>query len=156
MLAHSVFTVLRNENKFQTRNKSKRTSVEPAIFRPEIVQYMKDARSQLEVARGTAVIQLSDGEQVYTDKQVAGLGKNYMRETARNEAVAAYTFFIQLYALDALLGHVESGKVAVDGSVETISRYVDELCECPPDVDLLLTMHCGCYLLGIPMTSRLL
>lgn len=127
VLAHSVFTVLRNENKFQTRNKSKRTSVEPAIFRPEIVQYMKDARLQLEAARGTAKIQLSDGEHVYTDKQVAGLGKNYMRETARNEAVTAYTFFIQLYTLDALLFHVESGKVAVEGSVGTINRYANHL-----------------------------
>lgn len=135
MLAHSIFTVLRNENKFQTRNKSKRTGVEPTIFRPEIVQYMKDARAQLKAARGTAVIQLSDGEEVYTDKQIAGLGKNYMRETARKEAVAAYTFFIQLYALNALLGHVESGKVAVDGSVGAISRYGVDTCGCLPVVD---------------------
>lgn len=135
VLAHSVFTVLRNENKFQTRNKSKRTDVEPMIFRPEIVQYMKDARAQLKAARGTAVIQLSDGEEVYTDKQVTGLGKNYMRETARKEAVAAYTFFIQLYALNALLGHVESSKVAVDGSVGAISRYGVDMCDWLPVVD---------------------
>ncbi|RLN86530.1 hypothetical protein BBJ28_00013479 [Nothophytophthora sp. Chile5] len=37
VLASSVFTVLRNEQKFRSRNKSKRTQIESAIFRPEIV-----------------------------------------------------------------------------------------------------------------------
>jgi hypothetical protein len=41
VLSSSVFTVLRNEDKFRSRNKSKRTHIEAAIFRPEIVQYMK-------------------------------------------------------------------------------------------------------------------
>lgn len=124
VLAHSVFTVLRNEDKFRTRNKSKRTAMDPAIFRPEIVQYMKDARAQLRAARGSATIALAEsGEAVYTDAQVPGLGKNYMRESARTDAVAAYTFFIQLYALDALLDRVESGEVSVASTIGAISRY---------------------------------
>uniref|UniRef100_K3WT23 DUF4954 domain-containing protein n=1 Tax=Globisporangium ultimum (strain ATCC 200006 / CBS 805.95 / DAOM BR144) TaxID=431595 RepID=K3WT23_GLOUD len=122
VLAHSVFTVLRNEHKFQTRNQSKRTHVEPAIFRHEIIQYMKDARAQLHAAQGKAKIVLTiSGEPVYTDREVLGLGKNYMRESARKEGIAAYTFFIQLYALDALLKLVENGRVPVDSRVGTIS-----------------------------------
>ncbi|TYZ62114.1 hypothetical protein PybrP1_012101, partial [[Pythium] brassicae (nom. inval.)] len=123
VLAHSVFTVLRNEDKFRTRNQSTRTAVEPAIFRPEIVAYMAAARAQLRAAAGSATIALAEtGEAVYTDAQVPGLGKNYMRESARTDAVAAYTRFIQLYALDALLGRVESGEVSVESTVGSINR----------------------------------
>ncbi|KAJ0412095.1 hypothetical protein ATCC90586_004015 [Pythium insidiosum] len=96
VLAHSVFTVLRNEAKFATRNRSRRTEVEAALFRPDVVQCMKDARQQLKDAERKSQLQLANGEAIFTDKQVRGLGKNYMRETARREAVEAYTSFIQL------------------------------------------------------------
>lgn len=126
MLAHSVFTVLRNEDKFRTRNKSTRTVVEPAVFRPEIVAYMVDARAQLQAAEGSATIALVEsGETVYTDAQVPGLGKNYMRESTRTDAVAAYTRFIQLYALDGLLSRVESGEVSVESTVGSINRCTE-------------------------------
>jgi hypothetical protein len=39
---------------------------------------------------------------VYTDKDVPGLGKNFMREIARVEGVEAYTFYIRYYALKGL------------------------------------------------------
>ncbi|KAL4092889.1 hypothetical protein PRIC1_011879 [Phytophthora ramorum] len=122
VLSSSVFTVLRNEDKFRSRNKSKRTQIEAEIFRPEIVQYMKDARTELAAAEGNAKMSLANGEDVYTDKQVRGLGKNYMRESSRRAGIAAYTFFIQLYALDALLPLVESGRVSADGTVGSVDR----------------------------------
>lgn len=125
VLSSSVFTVLRNEHKFRSRNKSKRTYIEAAIFRPEIIQYMKDARAELKAAEGKAKMNLPSGEAVYTDKQVRGLGKNYMRESSRRSGISAYTFFIKLYALDELLKLVESGYVAVDGTIGSVdsSRY---------------------------------
>ncbi|KAG7379569.1 hypothetical protein PHYPSEUDO_008472 [Phytophthora pseudosyringae] len=125
VLSSSVFTVLRNENKFRSRNKSKRTHIEADIFRPEIVQYMKDARAELEAAKGKAKFSIANGEAVYTDKQVRGLGKNYMRESSRRAGITAYTYFIQLYALDSLLKLVESGRVSADGTVGSMdsSRY---------------------------------
>jgi hypothetical protein len=49
VLKHSVFTVLRNEWKFATRNQSKRTKVDAAILRPEIVQSMIGGYSTLKV-----------------------------------------------------------------------------------------------------------
>ncbi|CAI5734798.1 unnamed protein product [Hyaloperonospora brassicae] len=125
VLSNSVFTVLRNEDKFRSRNKSKRTLIESDIFRPEIVQYMKDARVELVTAEGKAELYLADGEAVYTDKQARGLGKNYMRETSRLAGIAAYTFFIKLYALDALLNCVEDGCVGTDDTVASVdsSQY---------------------------------
>uniref|UniRef100_A0AAV1U7X7 DUF4954 domain-containing protein n=1 Tax=Peronospora matthiolae TaxID=2874970 RepID=A0AAV1U7X7_9STRA len=126
VLSNSVFTVLRNEDKFHSRNKSTRTLIEADIFRPEIVQHMKDARMELITAEGEAELSLADGEAVYTDKQARGLGKNYMRETSRLAGIAAYAFFIKLYALEALLKYVEDGCVSAGGtvgSVDSSSRY---------------------------------
>ncbi|DBA02253.1 TPA: hypothetical protein N0F65_007663 [Lagenidium giganteum] len=127
VLAHCVFTVLRNEHKFRTRNKSKRTQVEPEIFRPEVINYMKDARAQLVAAAGKATLKLDNGEAVYTDKQVKGIGKNYMREKPRQEGVAAYTFFIQLYALGGLLELLEGGHGVVNATVQAFGRATHQL-----------------------------
>ncbi|KAE8898786.1 hypothetical protein PF005_g8178 [Phytophthora fragariae] len=135
VLSSSVFTVLRNEDKFRSRNKSKRTHIEAAIFRPEIVQYMKDARSELAAAEGKAKISLPNGEAVYTDKQVRGLGKNYMRESSRQAGIAAYTFFIKLYAVEALLLLVESGRISADGTVGTSDRSCYELATLAEEFD---------------------
>jgi hypothetical protein len=38
---------------------------------------------------------------------VKGIGKNYMTETSRKEAVKVYTFYIRLYALEAMLLQLE-------------------------------------------------
>jgi hypothetical protein len=83
-----------------------------------------DARVVLDAAEGTAKISLATGEAVYTDREVRGLGKNYMRESSRRAGIEAYTFFIRLYALDALLALVENGKVSVDGTVGSLDRCV--------------------------------
>ena len=159
VLSNSVFTVLRNEDKFRSRNKSKRTLIESNIFRPEIVQYMKgrlarvsvqrtmtdsvvclDARVELVTAEGKADLCLADGEAVYTDKQVRGLGKNYMRETSRLAGIAAYTFFIKLYALDALLSCVEDGCVGTDSTVASVDRYCTFCSSCFGFLSVVLTI----------------
>ena len=41
VLSNSVFTILRNMDKFEKRNKSKRTKVEHEIFRTDIVTMMQ-------------------------------------------------------------------------------------------------------------------
>ncbi|CEG39757.1 uncharacterized protein PHALS_09993 [Plasmopara halstedii] len=127
VLYSSVFTVLRNENKFHLRNKSKRTQIDADIFRKEIVEYMKDARAALRAAEGKAQVILPNGEAVHTDKQVRGLGKNYMRESSRREAITTYTFFIKLFALKALFKRVESGQVSIDGTVGILDGCCHEL-----------------------------
>lgn len=68
-------------------------------------------------AAGSAKLRLPNGEALYTDKQVTGLGKNYMREEARVEAIDAYTFFIKLFALEALLPCVERGQITPDATI---------------------------------------
>lgn len=132
VLASSVFTVLRNERKFRTRNASARANIQAEILnRADIVELMKRARAALVAAAGKAESALTipeTGERVFTDRQVKGLGKNYLRESARAAGIAAYTFFIQLFALENLLTHVERGAVSVDDRVGALANRCVRSC----------------------------
>ncbi|KAI9919864.1 hypothetical protein PsorP6_015721 [Peronosclerospora sorghi] len=141
VLHSSAFTILRNEDKFRSRNKSKRTLIEAAIFRPEIVQYMKDARVQLYAVQGKAKLCLPSGEPVYTDEQAQGLGKNYTRETSRLAGIESYTFFIKLFALNALLNLVEGGQVSIDSTVASVDSSRYELATLAEEFDQKKNVH---------------
>lgn len=110
VLGDNIYSVLRNERKFAIRNKATRCKFEYEVFRPQIVERMIAARQVLINAEGKlpperAHAFTSGGVAigpVYIDKDVPGLGKNFMKESARAEGIQAYTFYIQLYALKGL------------------------------------------------------
>jgi carbonic anhydrase/acetyltransferase-like protein (isoleucine patch superfamily) len=106
VLAKNMFMVKRNENKYIKRNKARRLKFDPEAFRPEIVDMMIRARQSL----GTV-----GGKDVYTDEDIAGLGKNYLLEGNRKLAIQTYTFYIRYYALRGLLREVQ--KLAEKGAV---------------------------------------
>lgn len=122
VLASSLFTVLRNERKFRTRNTSPRTAIESRILdRADIVALMKQARAALATAAETTLRIPETCERVFTDRHIQGLGKNYLRESARAAGMTAYTFFIRLFALENLLALVERGAVSVDDRVGALA-----------------------------------
>ncbi len=142
VLSDNIYIVRRNERKFVTRNKSRRESCDHEVFRPEIVDMMVHARAALmkldtEVTQARATA-LKPGQPakplVYTDKDVPGLGKNFMKETARLEGIGAYTFYIRFYALKGIyfavrfcLEHDRDAQSAlVSGTIED-PRYEHEL-----------------------------
>ena len=64
----------------------------PDIYlRPDIVDLMLGARARLEA--------VSQPKELYTDKDIPGLGKNYMLERSRLKAIDTYTFYLRYYAL---------------------------------------------------------
>jgi hypothetical protein len=91
LLIDNLYTIKRNEGKYQLRNKARRTQYEFKVFRPEIVDLMRDACRRLEA--------VSPVKEVYTDRDLDGLGKNYLLEPNRQPAVEAYRFFIHYYTL---------------------------------------------------------
>lgn len=93
VLSDNIYMVKRNEGKYAKRNKAKRSRFDFEVFRPELVDMMQTARKRLFQAQG---------KDVYTAKEVPGLGKNYMTESARKRALEAYTFYIRYYALMGL------------------------------------------------------
>ena len=107
VLSDNIFSVKRNEGKYMKRNKAKRTQFDFEVFRPDIVDLMVDGRDRLKSVRDDRLLAQRDVKSLYTDRDVKGLGKNYMKEDARKRAIEAYTFYIRYYALNGLKREVE-------------------------------------------------
>ena len=54
-------------------------------------------------------MQAASGKEIYTDRDVKGLGKNYMSELARVKGGDAYTFYIRYYALSGFKRELAAG-----------------------------------------------
>jgi hypothetical protein len=100
MLSENLYAIRRAETKFRARNQARRTEFTYAVFRPEIVDLMRDACQRLE--------QVREVREVYTAADIPGLGKNYLVEARRQAAIAAYQFHIRLYALLGLKNAVQA------------------------------------------------
>jgi hypothetical protein len=100
VLSDNLYAVRRNEAKFQARNKARRTTFQFTVFRPDTVDLMVDALRRLETVRSP--------KPHYTDRDIEGLGKNFMLESSRVAAINTYRSFIRYYALTSLKRQVES------------------------------------------------
>ncbi len=94
VLAHNLYAILRNEAKYQKRNKARRTQFDFRVFRPETVAKMVSARKILS--------KITTSKEAYTGDDIPGAGKNFMTEKCRVRGVETYTFFIEYYALMGL------------------------------------------------------
>jgi len=99
VLSDNIFTVRRNEGKYKKRNKARRSQIVFEVFRPEIVDQMLEARDKLENIKLI--------KRVYTEKDIKGIGKNYLLESSRKKGSNAYTFYIRYYALSGLKRKIE-------------------------------------------------
>ncbi|HEY3320761.1 MAG TPA: DUF4954 family protein [Planctomycetota bacterium] len=113
VLSDNIYAIRRNERKYAVRNRASRALSGFEVFRPDIVDQMVRARTALQNAEraltpARAAAQRAVGavdaaqRPVYTDKDIPGLGKNFMREIARAQGIKAYTFYIRYYALKGL------------------------------------------------------
>ncbi|MCA9443238.1 MAG: DUF4954 family protein, partial [Candidatus Omnitrophica bacterium] len=104
VLSNNLFAVKRNEKKFRDRDRSIRAQFDHRIFRKEIVEWMLRAITRLESV---------DRLEIYTEKHIQGIGKNFMRESIRSKAVEAYRFHVEFYALEGLfLRALEKGSLS--------------------------------------------
>lgn len=94
VLTDSLYTLRRNELKFQRRNKARRYPIETRVLRPEVFGLMNEACQRLE--------QVNRNKPAYTEKDIPGLGKNYMTEESRIAALRGYRWFLRLDALKGL------------------------------------------------------
>ncbi len=95
VLSDNLYMLKRSESKFRARDRASRNCFAYDVFRPEMVDLMRDARRCLESAPLV--------KDVYTERDILGLGKNYVSEPQRRRAVLSYGFFIRYYALLSLL-----------------------------------------------------
>ena len=138
MLKHSLFSILRAQTKFRTRNKSKRMrngSTGILYNRTDLVSIMKsknrrivNSSSHLHHPVGRERLQCASpqssvSQRVYLDATVPGLGSNYMTEKSRISGITTYTYFIRLHALEALLRRLEQNASSVRG-VRSIGAFM--------------------------------
>jgi hypothetical protein len=100
VLSDNMYMLKRNEGKYKKRNKAQRTAFVFDVFRPDTIGKMIRARNRL-----AAVEQVKP---VYTGGDVPGLGRNYLKEEKRLEAIETYDYFIEYYALCGLKTRIDS------------------------------------------------
>jgi len=130
VLNENIYSVVRNESKYRKRNRSRRNDTDFNIFRPEIIDMMVTARERLKTVK--------EIKEIYTEADIEGTGKNFIAEKKRSEAIDAYTFYIQFYALKLLvhrIGKVLSGNNGIDSAV--IYESDEDIKEWPHAMNLL-------------------
>lgn len=115
VLSNNLFTIKRNEGKYRKRNKARRSKFDFEVFRPDIIDLMITARDRLK--------NVSDIKEFYLEKDIPGLGKNYLLEENRKKAIEIYTFFIQYYALTGLKRKVMISSFTEDILEKTSDDY---------------------------------
>jgi len=114
VLSDNIFTIRRNEGKYKARNKARRSTFDFEVLRPEIIDMMLEARARLQA--------VEHPKELYTDKDIPGLGKNYMLERSRLKAIDTYTFYIRYYALQGLRREV--ARLVAEGKVSAVKRLL--------------------------------
>src|SRR5262249_27587331 len=102
VLAQNLYALKRTEWKHRVRNRARRSTFAFEVFRPATVELMRDACRRL--------AEVPQPREVYTGRDLDGLGKNFLTEPHRQQALRTYRFFIPSYAL---LGLFEQGRAAV-------------------------------------------
>jgi hypothetical protein len=119
LLTDNLYTLKRNEAKYRARNRARRTPLEFEVLRPPIIDLMRDACRRLEAVRQV--------QEVYTERDVDGVGKNYLLEAHRLAALDAYRFFIRYYALLGLVRRLHALQAAGHGhAAEQVLRTPTE------------------------------
>jgi hypothetical protein len=118
ILSDNMFTLLRNEEKFLKRQNSEATVVyDHQVFRPDIMRLVVEARRRLESVRP-----VKDG--VYTESDIEGLGKNYLREDTRLRAIDTYSFILRWYGLRGVYRRINS--VGLEKTQHEIQQVASE------------------------------
>lgn len=125
VLSDNIFAVKRNEGKYIKRNKARRTQFVLEIFRPDIIDLMLEARKRLQ--------NIKEKKEIYLDKDINGIGKNYLLEENRVAGIEAYTRYIRYYALMGLKKRVESLLAKVDKPGSEIAAKINSVYETVTD-----------------------
>lgn len=100
MLAENPYALLRNEVKFAERHRAVRSRVDVRVFGPAV---------RATVIRALEALDALGGKTVYTDRDLAGIGKNLMTEDARRRGVDAYRSCLRRLALAAAAERILRG-----------------------------------------------
>jgi hypothetical protein len=101
VLSENLYAVQRSRMKFASRDRAVRHRLAHEVFRPEVMALVADALRRLERATG---------REVYTEREVPGLGRNVLLERHRAAAVRCYAEHLERFHLLRLLDRVTGGE----------------------------------------------
>ena len=110
VLGYNLYMIKRNEKKYERRNKERKTKLNFAILRPEIIEMMINARNILS--------SITSERPFYTDVDIPGIGKNYLLNANRKDGIKIYDLHIRYYALRGLFAQIRDGR-NIDGIFDT-------------------------------------
>ena len=118
VLSDNMFTLIRNEDKFGKRQKKDASvTYDYEIFRPDIMRLVIKARAMLLNVKTAK----SGPDAIYTEADIEGLGKNYLREHTRQRAIDTYSFVLRWYGLRGLYRRIMAvGEDAVAREIDAI------------------------------------
>jgi hypothetical protein len=114
----NAYGLVRTELKFAQRDRAKRHVIDYKVLRPSIMRLVKKAYDRLRAVKKINT--------VYLEEDIDGIGKNFLRESTRLEAIEFYSRAMKRYALRVLLAERE-GNVQIPGSSELAHELADEL-----------------------------
>jgi hypothetical protein len=94
VLTDTLYTLVRNERKYRDRNHARRMQFDFRILRPYLYEGFRESCRRLESVRAQKA--------VYTERDIPGLGKNYLLEEVRGTALRGYRWFLRLDGLRRL------------------------------------------------------
>lgn len=118
VLSDNIYTIKRNEGKYAKRNKAKRSELVFEVFRPDIIDLMVEARSRLQ--------NIKEKKELYLERDIKGLGKNYLLERTRLKAIDTYTFYLKYYALNGVFTQVKANGSVDLNATSTDARWEHE------------------------------
>ncbi|MCX8037931.1 MAG: DUF4954 family protein [Candidatus Sumerlaeia bacterium] len=125
VLRENLYALARNETKYRERNRARKCDIEFAVLRPETIDMVIEARQRLMDAPKKEPGKSGDPV-VYLEKDIPGLGKNYLLEASRIEGIEAYTFALRFYALRAFYQRLLESGAAERGRAAMESVLTDE------------------------------
>jgi hypothetical protein len=94
VLTDTLYTLVRNERKYRDRNHARRMQFDFRILRPYLYESLRESCRRLESVHAQKA--------VYTERDIPGLGKNYLLEEVRGTALRGYRWFLRLDGLRRL------------------------------------------------------
>jgi len=103
----NAFAIARNLFKYAQRAKGQSEDLAYELLNPQLARQVLDAYDLLQVAR------IQDA---YTEKEIKGIGSNFMRESTRQEATKSYAAYLERFATDMALTILEQAPDLFDAT----------------------------------------
>ncbi|MBF0197062.1 MAG: DUF4954 family protein [Planctomycetes bacterium] len=131
MWSHNGYALMRNEFKFAKRNKARRNEFPTKLGRAELMTLVLKAKAFLTV---------ETTKDIYLAQDIPALGKNFLRESWRVQALESYETFLNYYAFKALFSFLCSG--SKEQTTTEVVQAMESSIEFKPFAAILHELNC--------------